>query len=292
MDELRLDPDHCRAMCGAARIVNTVEESKRLNQLRWPSIIVSASGMATGGRVVHHLKAFAPDRRNTILFAGFQAAGTRGAALLAGAKTIKIHGEHIPVRAEVASIDSLSAHADRDGLLEWIGALPSAPRQVFVTHGEPVAADSLRQAIEERHRWPCCVPEYGQVVELALIPGPHHAHFKLHTTAIALLSCALTLGPVAAAETRGELLYSLHCITCHTVQIHWRDEKLATDWLSLRYQVRRWESAAQLGWSEADILDVTRYLNESVYRFSPSQEPLGELLPRQVPSRSGIVQAR
>jgi len=165
--EHRLTEEQCKAMCGAARIVNSVEESKRLNDLRMPSIIISASGMASGGRVLHHLKAFAPDARNSIVFAGYEAAGTRGAAMVAGAPTVKIHGQHIPVRAEVAMIDSLSAHADREELLAWVGALPRPARQVFVTHGEPVAADALRQAIEERHRWPCSVPEYRSVVELS-----------------------------------------------------------------------------------------------------------------------------
>jgi metallo-beta-lactamase family protein len=164
--EHRLTPEQCAAMCSAARIVNSVEESKRLNDLRYPAIVISASGMASGGRVLHHLKAFAPDPRNSILFAGFQAAGTRGAAMVAGATSVKIHGQQVPIRAEVAQLDSLSAHADRDELLAWIGALPSAPQRVFVTHGEPVAADALRQAIEERHRWPSSVPEYRDAVEL------------------------------------------------------------------------------------------------------------------------------
>jgi len=164
--EHRLDEEQCRRMCEAGRIVNTVEESRKLNDLRFPAVIISASGMATGGRVVHHLKAFAPDRRNTILLAGYQAAGTRGAALAAGAREIKIHGVHVPVRAEVVSLGSLSAHADRTELLAWLGKLPKRPKQVFMTHGEPVAADRLRQAVEERHRWSCTVPEHGQVVEL------------------------------------------------------------------------------------------------------------------------------
>ena len=164
--EHRLTPEQCVAMCTAARIVNSVEESKHLNDMRFPAVIISASGMASGGRVLHHLKAFAPDERNSILFAGFQAAGTRGAAMVSGARTVKIHGQQVPIRAEVVQLDSLSAHADRDELLAWIGALPSAPQRVFVTHGEPVAADSLRQAIEERHRWPCSVPEHRDAVEL------------------------------------------------------------------------------------------------------------------------------
>ena len=162
-DEHRLSPDECRAMCDGVKIVNTEEESRALNRLHYPSIIVSASGMATGGRVVHHLKAFAPDARNAIVFAGFQAAGTRGAAMVGGATQIKIHGEWIPVRAEVARLDGLSAHADREDLLAWISALPRPPRRIYVTHGEPEAADALRQAIEERHRWPCSVPEYLEI---------------------------------------------------------------------------------------------------------------------------------
>jgi len=166
MAEHRLDAEQCRQMCTGAKVINTVEESKQLNALRFPAVIVSASGMATGGRVVHHLKAYAPDARNTVLFAGFQAAGTRGAAMVAGAPTIKIHGEHIPVRAEVVNFDLLSAHADREELLGWIGRLPHAPRRVYVTHGEPVAADALRQAIEERHRWSVSVPDYLESVDL------------------------------------------------------------------------------------------------------------------------------
>jgi metallo-beta-lactamase family protein len=158
----RLGSAQCAAAFGVAKIVNSVEESKRLNELRWPSLIVSASGMASGGRVLHHLKAYAPDARNTIVFAGFQAAGTRGAAMVSGAQAVKIHGQYVPVRAEVVHLDSLSAHADRDGLLAWLGALPRPPRKVFVNHGEPVAADALRLAIEERFGWPVQVAEHGQ----------------------------------------------------------------------------------------------------------------------------------
>lgn len=164
--EHRLDVEQCQRMCHGARIVTTVEESRKLNDLRFPAVIISASGMATGGRVVHHLKAFAPDRRNTILLAGYQAAGTRGAALAAGAREVKIHGDYVPVRAEVVSLGSLSAHADRDELLRWVGRLPRPPRRVFLTHGEPLAADRLRQAIEERHGWPCTVAEHLQAVDL------------------------------------------------------------------------------------------------------------------------------
>jgi metallo-beta-lactamase family protein len=152
-EEHRLGAEDCAAMRREVTIVNTIEDSKRLNQLTFPSIIVSASGMASGGRVLHHIKAYAPD------------AGTRGASLVSGAKEVKIHGEYVPVRAEVANLDTLSAHADRSQLLAWLDALP-APRRVFVTHGEPVAADSLRLAIEERHGWPVTVPDFLESFEL------------------------------------------------------------------------------------------------------------------------------
>ncbi|MBS0448843.1 MAG: MBL fold metallo-hydrolase [Proteobacteria bacterium] len=165
-DEHRLTPEECRAVAHGATIVNTEAESRRLNELRMPSVIVSASGMATGGRVVHHLKAYAPDPRNTIVFAGYQAAGTRGAALVGGARQVRIHGAWVPVRAEVVNLGGLSAHADRAELLDWIGALPRAPRRVYATHGEPEAADALRQAIEEHHRWPSEVPEYLEQTEV------------------------------------------------------------------------------------------------------------------------------
>lgn len=165
MDEHRLSEAQCDALRKEVRIVNTVEESRRLNALNHPAVIVSASGMATGGRVLHHLKAYAPQARNTILFAGFQAVGTRGAALVGGADAIKIHGDYIPVRAEVACLETLSAHADRGQLLDWLAG-QSAPRRVFVTHGEPASADALRLAIEERFGWLCSVPDYRDALDL------------------------------------------------------------------------------------------------------------------------------
>ncbi|HSW20528.1 MAG TPA: MBL fold metallo-hydrolase [Ramlibacter sp.] len=164
--EHRLSVEECQSMCAAATIVNTPEESRQLNAMRYPAVIISASGMATGGRVVHHLKAFAPNARNTILLTGYQAAGTRGAALADGAKEIKIHGEYVPVRAEVAILASMSAHADRNELIHWVGEVPAQPKRVFITHGEPVAADSLRHGIEEKYGWKCTVAEHMQTVVL------------------------------------------------------------------------------------------------------------------------------
>ena len=162
----RLSAQACDAMAFGVRFINNEAESRQLNELRFPSIIVSASGMATGGRVVHHIDAFAPDARNAIVFAGYQAAGTRGAAMTSGARQVRIHGRWIPVRAEVVCLEGLSAHADRDELLAWLGASHRPPRRVFVNHGEPEAADSLRQAIEEQLKIPCSVPEQLQGVDI------------------------------------------------------------------------------------------------------------------------------
>lgn len=165
--DLRLSPEECEAICHAATIVRTPDESRTLNARKGPMVIIAGSGMATGGRVVHHLKQFAPDRRNTILLAGFQAGGTRGAALLGGATSVRIHGEDIPVRAEVARLDALSAHADANEIETWLRTAPSAPRRVFITHGEPEAADQLRQRIERKLHWPVTVPDYLQAFTLA-----------------------------------------------------------------------------------------------------------------------------
>jgi metallo-beta-lactamase family protein len=129
-------------------------------------VIIAASGMATGGRVVHHLKSFAPDWRNTILFTSFQAGGTRGAAMVGGASTIRIHGEDIPVRAEVSVIGNLSAHADAGEIMDWLKGFSKPPRQTFITHGEPAASDALRQRIERELGWSCRVPEYLETAEL------------------------------------------------------------------------------------------------------------------------------
>ncbi|MGB4813355.1 MAG: MBL fold metallo-hydrolase [Methylophilaceae bacterium] len=166
-DEHRLTPEQRHALCHTAHIVNSIEESKRLNETKGPMIILSASGMATGGRVVHHLKAFAPDPKNTILFVGFQAAGTRGAAMLAGAESIKIHGEYVPVRAKVEYLPNLSAHADYAEIIDWLGGFEAPPKKTYLTHGEPVAADAMRVHIEEQLHWNVAVAEYLETVELS-----------------------------------------------------------------------------------------------------------------------------
>jgi metallo-beta-lactamase family protein len=164
--EHRLSEAECALMCHAAKLVNSIEESKKLNLSREPKVIIAGSGMATGGRVVHHLASFAPHPENMVVFAGFQAGGTRGAAMLAGAREIKIHGEYIPVRAEIVALHNLSAHADRNEILRWLRGFERAPRSTFVTHGEPVAADALRLRIEEQLRWHVEVPAHMDTVFL------------------------------------------------------------------------------------------------------------------------------
>jgi metallo-beta-lactamase family protein len=162
----RLDAAALQEMASATRVVRSVDESKQLNRRKGPMIIISASGMATGGRVLHHLAAFAPDKRNAILLCGFQAGGTRGAALARGAKTLRIFGEEVPVNAQVLQLEAASAHADSDELLAWVKSASSAPRGVFVVHGEPDAADALRARIVHELGWPAQVPEYGAEVDL------------------------------------------------------------------------------------------------------------------------------
>jgi metallo-beta-lactamase family protein len=155
----------------AARIVRTPEESKALDASHWPMVVIAGSGMAAGGRVLHHLKRFAPDPRSAIVLAGFQAPGTRGAALAQGAREVKIHGAWVPVRAAVHVLDRLSAHADRDGLVAWLAAFERPPRRVFLTHGEPAAADALRIHIRERLGIEARVPDYRDAFELTPLSG-------------------------------------------------------------------------------------------------------------------------
>ena len=163
----KLSEKECGQLSGVARYVHDSEESKILNADNTPKVIISASGMATGGRVLHHLHHLVTDARNTILFAGFQAGGTRGAALVGGADQIKIHGQYLPVRAEIDNLEMLSAHADAGEVMSWLGNFKSQPNTTFVTHGEPAAADALRRRIEEELKWNCRVPEYKEQIELA-----------------------------------------------------------------------------------------------------------------------------
>ncbi len=165
-EDHKLNDADTRAVFALAHYVREPEKSKALTADNSPKIILSASGMASGGRVLHHLKHYAPDARNAILFAGFQAAGTRGAALLAGKREIKIFGDYVPVRAEVHNMHTFSAHADQNELLRWLKGMKAAPRQIYIVHGEPSAADGLRHRIEEDLGWACTVAEERNTVEL------------------------------------------------------------------------------------------------------------------------------
>ncbi|MBI5448601.1 MAG: MBL fold metallo-hydrolase [Gammaproteobacteria bacterium] len=157
-----LNETQCRELCEAATYINTFQESMALDMQKSPKIIISASGMATGGRVLFHLKAYAVDARNTILFAGFQAGGTRGAAMLKGATEIKIHGQRIPLRAHVEVVGNTSAHADSEEILTWLKHFDAPPKKTFITHGEPKASLALQNKIETVLGWNCMVPHYEQ----------------------------------------------------------------------------------------------------------------------------------
>lgn len=156
----RLDAELSQKVCEIATYVNSREESQALDQVTEPKIIISASGMLEGGRVLHHVKTFGPDPKNTIVFAGYQAAGTRGADIIHGKKSIKAFGETVPIEAEIQVLSNMSAHADYEEMLDWLSNFNHPPRKIFLTHGEPEAALSLKEKIEERFNWTCMVPEY------------------------------------------------------------------------------------------------------------------------------------
>jgi metallo-beta-lactamase family protein len=145
----------------------SVSESKQLNKLPGPRVIISASGMMTGGRILHHLARRLPDPKNLVLTAGYQAAGTRGRSLIQGAKSVKIHGEYVPIKAEFRQLNGLSAHADSDELMTWITSAQTLPRKIFVTHGEPKVSKAFAERITAETGVPTVVPELGDEVELA-----------------------------------------------------------------------------------------------------------------------------
>ena len=148
--------------------VNSGLESKALVERDQPAVIIASSGMATGGRVVHHLSAGLPDPRNTVLFVGFQAAGTRGRQLVDGAQHVKIFGQHVPVHARIEKIDGMSAHADAGEIVRWLRTFPRAPRTMYLVHGEVVAQDALKARITKELGWNVEIPTHGQKVDLPL----------------------------------------------------------------------------------------------------------------------------
>jgi metallo-beta-lactamase family protein len=147
-------------------MVHDPEESKSLNSFKEPAIILSSSGMMTGGRILHHLKAYLPDPNSTLVITGFQAAGTRGRAILDGAKAVKIHGMPVAVNAKLEFIESLSAHADYGDILRWLGHFEKPPKATFLVHGEPDAANSLKGRIEKELGWNIVVPKYLDTIKL------------------------------------------------------------------------------------------------------------------------------
>ena len=147
-------------------LTRSAEESKQINNVKTPCIIISASGMVTGGRVLHHLAQRLGDARNAVILGGFQAEGTRGRALQEGAKTLSLFGQVVPVLAEIVEMGQFSAHAGKSELLRWLTALQAPPKQVYLTHGEPSAAQALQQAITEKFRWKASVARYLDTVEV------------------------------------------------------------------------------------------------------------------------------
>jgi metallo-beta-lactamase family protein len=168
LDFTRLESsgDHDPLNVHEFHLTRTVEDSKAINDVKMPCIIISASGMVTGGRVLHHLAQRLPDRRNIVILAGFQAAGTRGRALQEGARLLHLFGQAVPVNAEVITMGQLSAHAGKSELLRWLAALEAPPRQTWLTHGEPAAAQSLASAIKEKFHWGVAVARYLDTVDL------------------------------------------------------------------------------------------------------------------------------
>jgi metallo-beta-lactamase family protein len=165
-EDHKLDEAQVQRLHAVARATHMPEESRAIDASDQPKIVISASGMATGGRVLHHLRRFLPDANSTVLLVGYQAAGTRGRSLLDGAEELKIHGQYVTVRARITQLQGLSAHADYVEMLDWLAAGKLSPKRVFVTHGEPAAADALRRRIAERFGWDVEVPEQGSTFAL------------------------------------------------------------------------------------------------------------------------------
>jgi metallo-beta-lactamase family protein len=165
-----LDPDTAQPVLSGTcplhttrfQLARSVEQSRAINDVRGPAIIIAASGMATGGRILHHLRRRLPDPKTTVLLVGFQAVGTRGRLLQDGARTLRMFGEDVPVRVRVEVIHGLSAHADADGLMRWLGTAAARPRRVFVVHGDPAPADALAARIRTELGWEAAVPDYRE----------------------------------------------------------------------------------------------------------------------------------
>jgi metallo-beta-lactamase family protein len=170
-EDLDLSEGELEAGCGmwgppGVHLCRSAEESKALNHLRGPAIIIASSGMMTGGRILHHLKQRLPSSKTTVIIGGFQAIGTRGRLLQDGVPYLRMHGQEIPVRAAIEQVPGLSGHADRTGLLNWSAHLNNPPKRTFLTHGEPDSALALAEALRAERGWNVHLPELGERVEL------------------------------------------------------------------------------------------------------------------------------
>jgi metallo-beta-lactamase family protein len=163
---LLMDERQCPLRCKETHFIKEVEESKELNTRPGPAVIISASGMCTGGRILHHLKWRLPDRRNRVLFIGYQAEGTRGRDLLNGKESIRIHGESVPVRAGITRLDALSAHADMDELIQWMSGIRRQPTDVYIVHGELDSSRALREDLDKRLGWRSKIPKQFETIQL------------------------------------------------------------------------------------------------------------------------------
>lgn len=165
-EEHRLRPEEFKNMYQLATMTRSADDSKLLNVRGGPMIIISASGMLTGGRILHHIEAYGSDPKNALVLSGYQAAGTRGAALAGGARELRVYGHDVPIRAEVIQLEGFSAHADADAIIRWMRSAPQAPRMTYVTHGEPEASDALRLRIKRELGWKARVPEYLEAISV------------------------------------------------------------------------------------------------------------------------------
>lgn len=165
-DDHKLTHKMCEDVCSVAEYIQDVEKSKSIQHNMMPKIIIAASGMATGGRVLHHIKYYGPSHRNTILFAGYQAEGTRGGRLVAGEHTVKMLGQEIEINAHVEMLDNMSAHADSNEMLVWLSTIDEPPKHVFITHGSLASATALKEKIIEKFGWSCSIPQYKDIETL------------------------------------------------------------------------------------------------------------------------------
>jgi len=165
-DEHKLNREECFAIYDSVKFTVTANQSKEIDKINYPAIIISASGMATGGRVLHHIKRFAPDSKNTLLFTGYQAMGTRGRTIVDGHNEVKMHGQLVPIRSDVKILHNMSAHGDYKEILDWLKGFKKPPKKVFIIHGEPEASLAFEKRIRQELNWETNIPKYLQMEKL------------------------------------------------------------------------------------------------------------------------------